>query len=99
MAGAVVLAVHVSPRASRSGIDGVDAEGCLRVRVTAPPVEGAANDALVALLAAELGIRRSAVLVVSGATGRHKRVRVEEADVAGLLARWPGLRLGGRAAI
>ncbi len=52
-------------------------EGHLRVRLTAPPVEGQANAALVDLLARRLGVRRSAVSIVSGETGRLKWVEVE----------------------
>ena len=96
MAGAVELGLRVSPRASRSGIDGVDGEGCLRVRVTAPPVDGAANEAIVALLASELGVRRSAVVILTGLAGRRKRVRIEDAEATDLLARWPDLRLERR---
>ena len=94
----VEIAIRVTPRAGSSAIDGVDDEGRLCLRVTAPPVDGAANAAVIALLGAELGVRRSAVTVVAGASARYKRVRVEGLSRATLLARWPGLRLGGRAA-
>ena len=96
MAAALELGVHVLPRASRSGIDGVDADGRLRVRATAAPVEGAANNAVVALLAAELGLPPRGVTIVAGATARQKRVRLDGVDAAQLSGRWPGLRLGGR---
>jgi uncharacterized protein (TIGR00251 family) len=92
MARGVDLALHVTPRASRNAIEGVDGEGRLRIRVSAAPVDGAANDAVVALLAAELDVRRSAVTLIAGATSRHKRCHVEGVDIALLLARWPGLR-------
>jgi uncharacterized protein len=67
--------VYVTPRAGKSAVVG-EREGALWVRLAAPPVEGAANAALVALLAARLGVGKGEVRLVSGATGRRKRVRV-----------------------
>ena len=66
----------MKPRASRPGL-GAIREGALEVRVAAPPVAGAANDALVDLLARTLDLPRRAVAVVSGERGRLKRIRVE----------------------
>lgn len=66
------LSVRVTPRASRDGIDGFDPEGVLRVRVTAAPADGAANAAVVKLLARALGLPARDVVLVSGATGREK---------------------------
>ena len=80
--------LRVMPRASRSGIDGVR-DGRLVVRVTAPPVDGAANDAVVKTLAAALEVPRSAVQIVSGSTGRNKTVEVLGAGAAEV-----GRRLG-----
>jgi uncharacterized protein len=91
MGSGVVLALHVTPRAGRNAIDGVDAEGRLRLRVSAAPVDGAANEGVVALLATELGVRRGAVTLTAGATSRHKRCRIDGLEAAPLLARWPGL--------
>lgn len=69
------LAVKTQPRASRSEVVGpVGAE--LRVRVTAPPVDAAANEALTRLLADTLGCRRNQVEIVRGHTSRHKVVAV-----------------------
>jgi len=65
----------VQPRASRDGIVGWQ-DGALRLRVTAAPVEGAANRAVEALLARALGVAPSRVRVVRGARGRDKLVRV-----------------------
>jgi uncharacterized protein (TIGR00251 family) len=78
--------VELQPRASRTEVVGWR-DGRLRLRVTAPPVEGAANAALVALLAESLGVPRRAVSVVAGAAGRRKRVRVEGVDAARLAER------------
>jgi uncharacterized protein len=71
----VTIPVRAVPRAGRDAIDGV-AEGALRVRLAAPPVEGAANRALVATLAGALGVPKRDVAIVAGAGGRQKRVRV-----------------------
>ncbi len=62
-------------------------EGALEVRVGAPPVEGAANDALLELLARELGVPRRALVLVSGDHGRSKRVRIEGLTPAEVRAR------------
>ena len=86
---AVRFGVRLTPRGGQDRVDGVTA-GVLRVRVAAPPVDGAANDALVKLLASELGVPRSAVRLVSGATARTKLIEVDGADAV-VAARWPGL--------
>lgn len=82
----IVVSVRVIPRAARSAIDGIR-EGALLVRVKAPPVEGAANEAVVALLAEVLGVGRRQVAIVSGTRGRHKRVRVTGVDARTAAAR------------
>ena len=79
--GGVRLRVRVQPRASRSEIAGAHGEE-LRIRLQAPPVDGAANDALVRLLAEALGVPRSAVEIVSGLAGRSKTVVVLGISVA-----------------
>jgi uncharacterized protein len=73
---AELLRVRVQPRAARAAIGNWRADGALTVRVTAPPVEGRANAAVGALLAAALGVPASAVRVVHGEHGRDKLVRV-----------------------
>jgi len=73
--GDLVFQVRVKPRASRDAIEG-EREGALVVRLTAPPVEGEANEALVRLLAARLHVPKSAVRILSGERGRMKRVAV-----------------------
>ena len=72
----VRISVHVQPRAARSEIVGLHG-AALKVRLQAPPVDGAANEALVTLLAARLGVARRAVKVVAGASSRAKTVEVE----------------------
>ncbi len=86
--------VRLTPRADRDAVAGVDDAGILLVRVTAPPVEGAANQALVRLVARELGVGRGAVTIESGATGRRKRVRVS-AEARLVRDRWPGVSVIG----
>ena len=74
--GGAVLAVHVLPRASREEVAGLSGDA-VRVRLTAPPVENRANDALVRLLAKSLDVPRRSVGILAGGLGRRKLVRVE----------------------
>ncbi len=67
--------VRVIPRASRNEIESVTGNA-LKVRVTAPPVEGAANKALIELLAERLKVRKSQIEIVAGQTSRQKMVSV-----------------------
>lgn len=71
----VQLAVYVQPRASRTECTGIH-DGAIRIRLAAPPVDGAANEALVRFLAERIGVPRSAVHVVRGQSGRRKVVAV-----------------------
>jgi uncharacterized protein len=71
----LTFAVRVSPRAGRTAIAGVRAAG-LAVRLAAAPVDGAANDALIALLAEAFDRPRRDVTIVSGHTSRNKRVAI-----------------------
>lgn len=73
--GGVRFGVYVKPRASRSKLLGVK-DGVLTVALRSPPVDGAANAELIAVVAKELGVRKSDVTIVSGATGRRKVVAV-----------------------
>lgn len=74
-ADGVVLSVRVVPRAAKGGIAGTRGNRVL-VRLNAPPVDGAANAALVELLAEVLGVPRRAVAIAAGLTSRNKQVRV-----------------------
>lgn len=74
-ADAIEFEVHVRPRAARSALAGTH-DGVLAVRVSAPPADGRANDALIELLAAAFGVRASAVEIVRGATARRKLIRI-----------------------
>jgi hypothetical protein len=82
--------VRLTPRGGRDRVDGV-ADGVLRVRVAAPPVDGAANKALVSLLADELGLARGSVRIVAGETARTKLVEADGVDASVIETRWPGL--------
>lgn len=72
--------VRVQPRSARNEIVGLHGDA-LKVRLSAPPVDGAANVALVDLLAEALGVPRRCVRIVSGATSRGKVVEVDGANV------------------
>jgi uncharacterized protein (TIGR00251 family) len=93
--GGVTFAVRVMPRASRDAIEG-EHNGALKVRLTAPPVDGRANDALRRLLAERLCVAVSAVRIVAGEKSRTKRVAIagltrEKAIAAlGLWGIWRG---------
>jgi len=73
--GAVVFSVRVQARASRDAIEG-EWQGALKVRLTAPPVDDRANDALRRLLAERLKVPVAAVRILSGERNRRKRVEV-----------------------
>jgi uncharacterized protein len=73
--GKLTFAVQVVPRSSLSQIVG-EHNGVLRVRIAAAPVDGAANEELVRLLARALGVRRGAVEITSGQTSKIKRIQV-----------------------
>lgn len=76
-----LLLVRVMPRASRDGIAGPE-NGALKVRLTAPPVGGAANQALIKLLAKALKLPKGGLTIVSGQTSRNKRVAAAGLDPA-----------------
>ena len=82
----VYLSVKVQPRAAKNKVG--DAAGDeLKVWVTAPPVDSAANDALLRLLAEKLDCPRGAVQLVRGQTSRHKQVRVTGLSAADVTAK------------
>lgn len=75
----MLVDVHVQPRAGRTAVVGRHGDA-LKLRVAAPPAGGRANEATCALLAETLGVAPSAVTLVSGATSRTKRLRVDGID-------------------
>ena len=88
----VRFAVRLTPRSAVERVEDV-VDGVLKVRVMAPAVEGAANAALIRLLADELAIARRDVRIVAGGTSRQKLVVIEGVEPEAIVARWPGLRL------
>ncbi len=84
--GGTTIRVHVAPRASANKVMGAH-DGAVKIALTAPPVEGAANKALVEFLAKVLGVPKGAVQIVSGETSRNKVVWVEGLDPRAALAK------------
>ena len=81
--GGVTLAVRVTPRASRNQVIGLD-HGAIKIKLTAPPVDGAANAALIEFVAAWLGVRPSAVSIAGGGKSRHKLVYIRGLTAEGV---------------
>ncbi len=71
----VTFAIRVTPRAKQNKVQ-PQADGSLKVYVTAPPEDGRANEAVVETIAQWLGVKRRDVEIIRGATSRHKVVRV-----------------------
>jgi len=74
--GALILSCHLQPRASRDEFAG-EHDRRLKIRLTAPPVEGRANAHLIEFLAAQFAVPKKAVSIVSGDSARQKLVRIE----------------------
>lgn len=74
--GEVVFKVQVVPRSSRSEVVG-DYNGALRIKLAAPPVNGAANEELIRVLAKTFNVSRSAVTILSGHTGKVKQISIK----------------------
>jgi uncharacterized protein (TIGR00251 family) len=95
-AGGLALTVRLTPKGGRDAIDGIermaDGRSVLKIRVRAAPSEGAANDALVRLMAKSLGVAPRQVSLVAGATARIKRLEIAGAGpaLAAALARIVG---------
>jgi len=85
ISSAVEVEMRVVPRAGRSGFAGLRA-GAVLVRLAAAPVQGAANDELIALIARTLGVPKRDVAIVAGERARTKRVRVAGMSAAQVLA-------------
>jgi hypothetical protein len=82
----VHLTIHVQPRASRTEVAGRHGDA-IKIRLKAPPVDGAANAELITFLAQQLGVSRSAVRIVRGETSRRKLVEVVDKAEEEVLAR------------
>ena len=87
----MILAVRVTPRSAKPGIggwrEGTDGRMELEIRVAEPPADGAANAAVLKLLARKLGLPKGSIQIVSGETSRHKRIAlsIDEADLGRLI--------------
>jgi uncharacterized protein (TIGR00251 family) len=75
----IVLNLHIQPRASKNEVCGVQ-DNALKIRLTSPPVDGAANKLCREFLADLFHVPKSAVEIISGETSRHKRVRIANRD-------------------
>jgi uncharacterized protein (TIGR00251 family) len=76
------LAIRVTPRAKKNEVSEVMSDGTIKIRLTAPPVEGKANEALVDFLSEILDTPRSRIEIVAGHTGRDKLVSILDMDTA-----------------
>jgi len=85
--GVIHLHVRVQPKASRNEVRG-EVEGRLRVALTAPPIEGAANKALIAFIAKDLGVPKRAVTLLSGEHSRNKALALEGVSLDEVCACW-----------
>lgn len=75
----IVINVRVQPRSSKRGLDGVSGD-VLRVKLTSPPVDGAANEQLIEVLSEELGVKKSAFHIIRGISSRQKAVEIKGVD-------------------
>lgn len=82
-----VLTVHIQPKAFRTECVGRHGDA-LKIRVAAPPVEGAANDALIRFIARALAVPLSAVAIEAGTTGRRKRIKIKGVTAQFVLSRF-----------
>ena len=88
-----IIAIRVTPRSAKPGIGGwragADGRDEMEVRVAEAPADGAANEAVIKLLAKALGVSRSELSIISGATSRHKRVEIpfDAAEARGRLGK------------
>jgi uncharacterized protein (TIGR00251 family) len=79
ISGGVLIKVYVSPRASSNKVVG-EHNDSIKIALTAPPVEGAANKALVEFVAKVLGVPKGNVIIIVGETSRNKTLRVDGLD-------------------
>jgi uncharacterized protein len=90
----VMISVRVIPRAGKAGLSGTRGDAVL-VRLQSPPVDGAANDELIDVLAKALGVPKRAVSIVAGERSRMKRIRVAGIDETTAAARLTAAAGGG----
>lgn len=88
MANSARINVYVQPRASKTAVAGMHG-GCVKIRLAAPPVDGAANAALIEFVAEQVGVAKSRVRITAGLTSRRKTIEVDGVtteELAGALA-------------
>lgn len=78
--GGAALAIRVTPRASRNEIVEVLPDHTIKIRLTAPPVDGKANEALIEFLSKVLSVPKTRIDIVAGQTGRDKLVTIMDMD-------------------
>jgi len=71
-----IIKIKVIPRSSKNEIVGEMADGTLKIKLKAPPVDGEANNALIEFLAKEWGISKNSIEILSGKTGRNKTIKI-----------------------
>lgn len=89
--GYLYIRIHVQPRASKNEIIGIHGDS-LKVRLTSPPVEGAANSLLVEFIAKKIGMPKSLIEIAAGEKSRHKTLKVEgvtKIEAANILGKLP----------
>jgi len=86
----IEVALHVQPRARRNEVAGLH-NGALKLKVSAPPVDDAANRAVIEFFAALLGVPRSRLSIASGLKSREKVLRIEAVSMAEFSRQFPGL--------
>ncbi len=73
----MIVNIHLAPNAKKNEITGFDSQGILKVKVTARPVEGKANEALIELLSKKLRLPKSAINIKQGLTSKNKLVEIK----------------------
>lgn len=71
----IIIQVKVIPRSSKKEIAGVE-DNTLKIKLTAPPVDGAANEQLIELLSEKFNIKKSSIIILKGESSRHKTVKI-----------------------
>jgi uncharacterized protein (TIGR00251 family) len=95
MSASLIITLRVTPRADRTEVIGRRADGVIAVRVTAAPADGKANAAVIKALADALSTRPSGLTLISGHTGRDKRIQVDSLTATELALALERLKLIG----
>jgi len=78
-AGDLILSCHLQPKASKDEFAGLHGDS-VKIRITAPPIEGRANAHLLKFIGKQFGVAKSRVTIISGELGRQKRVLIEQPE-------------------